>query len=711
MQEIKKLSEEFSIQTKNAEQIIHLLEEGNTVPFIARYRKNLTGNLDDQSLRLFAKEWQRLKSLSERKSDILRILKEAKNLTPDLEKQITQAENLTVLEDLYRPYRPKKQTRATKAIEQGLEPLANLFLTKDITEEKLQIEAEKILPQIPDRADVEDVLNGAADILADRMADRADVRRGLRNLLQKQILVHTQNKNDQDSVYRMYYDFQEKLSELEPHRFLAIQRGEKEGYLKIDLLTPDELIVNSLAKFFIPHQSKIYSRLYLICEDSWNRLLAPSLKNELWKTKKEEAEERSIELFSANLKNLLLQAPIHDKYILGWDPGYTHGCKLAIINDHGVLIDTEVIFPFESKQDSLLAEQNLFAMLSEHPVDLIAIGNGTASRESELWVADFIEQKKLKTTWLIVSEAGASVYSASPTAAQEFPDLDVNLRSAVSIARRVQDPLAELVKIDPQAIGVGQYQHDINANKLESALSAVVEDCVNQVGVDLNTASPHILSYVSGLNKRIADEIIKKRQDLSGFTSREQLKDVKYLGDKTFEQAAGFLRIADAPLYLDRTAVHPESYQITEQIAKYYNIPISQELGSKLAEEDISFLQKQFKTDPFTLTEIKESLLKPNRDPRDDFDKPILKDKILKNSDLKAGMILSGTVRNVVDFGAFVDVGIEHDGLIHISKMSDKFVKDPLKILQVGDQVSVEILSYDIDKQRLQLRLVKKKEN
>ncbi len=707
MKNIKELSKLFAIPEYNVRQIIQLLEAGNTVPFIARYRKQNTGNLDDQQLRVFAKEWQRLLALEQRKTEILQILETRECLNPELAKQISLAENMTVLEDLYRPYKIKRQSRAAKAIEQGLKPLADLLKQKESTEEKLQAAAEKLLPTVPERTDIADLLQGAADILAEQIADRADVRRGLRKLLWQYGSVKTSAKSAADSVYTMYYDYQEKINSMEAHRWLAIQRGEKEKFLKVDFIVPDEQIVAYLAKWFIPPQSQIYARLYLICEDSWKRLLLPSLKNELWREKTEKAEDASILLFAANLKNLLLQAPIREKVILGWDPGYTHGCKLALINQQGNLLDTEVVYPFQSKQDALLAEQNLLAIYEKYPFDLIAIGNGTASRESELWIADFIKRHHLDLSWLIVSEAGASVYSASQTAADEFPDLDVNLRSAVSIARRVQDPLAELVKIDPKAIGVGQYQHDINSKKLEQALDNVVEDCVNQVGVDLNTASAHILSYVAGLNKRIADEIIAKRRELSGFSSREQLKDVKYLGAKTFEQAAGFLRIAEAPLYLDRTAVHPEAYQLTEQIAKYFNIPVSADLGRKMAAEDMLNMEKRFSADPFTLAEIRDSLLKPNRDPRDKIEKPLLKTDVLQAADLKAGMLLEGTVRNVVAFGAFVDVGLKHDGLIHISQMSKSFVKDPMQIVKVGQIVKVEVLQYDEKQNRLSLKLIK----
>ncbi len=703
----QQLSQQFSVPTHNVKKIIELLEEGNTVPFIARYRKQSTGNLDDQQLREFEKEWQKQVALEQRKKDIIQTLTSRECLTKELETQILAAENLTVLEDIYRPFKIKRQTRAAKAIEQGLEPLAKLLKEKEVTEKKLLEEAKKLLAEIPERENEEDVLQGAADILAEQIADRPDVRRGLRKLLLQHGIVKTSNKSQEDSVYIMYYDYQEKINSMEAHRWLAIQRGEKEKILKVEFISPDEQIVAFLAKWFIPSGSNIYPRLYAICEDSWKRLLLPSLKNELWREKTEQAEDDSIVLFAANLKNLLLQAPIREKNILGWDPGYTHGCKLAIIDEQGNLIDTEIVHPFQSKQDSLLAEQNLLSMYEENLFDLIAIGNGTASRESELWIADFIKRNKLSVAWLIVSEAGASVYSASKVAAEEFPDLDVNLRSAVSIARRVQDPLAELVKIDPKAIGVGQYQHDINPKKLEKALSDVVEDCVNQVGVDLNTASAHILSYVAGLTKRIADEIIAKRQELSGFTSREQLKDVKYLGAKTFEQAAGFLRIANAPLYLDRTAVHPESYSLTDKISNYYNIPVSADLGKKIAEEEMTFLEKTFSADPYTLTEIRESLLKPNRDPRDKIEKPLLKTDVLKASDLKEGMLLDGTVRNVVAFGAFVDVGLKQDGLVHVSQMSNSFVKDPMKIVKVGQIVKVEVLNYDEKQNRLSLKLIK----
>ncbi len=702
------LSKLFSLSPEIVRQIIGLLEEGNTVPFIARYRRQSTGNLSDQSLRKFEKEWQRLVALEERKEEILGILKNRDKLTPELAADIDRAENLTILEDIYRPYKQKRQTRAAKALEQGLEPLSELFFHKDISEALLIGRAEQLLPRIPERKNAEDVLQGAADIIAEKISDRADVRKGLRKLLRQSLCVNTSRKSDEDSVYTMYYDYQEKLSEMEAHRFLAIARGERENVLKVDLIAPDDKIIAYLARFFIPSESLIYPRWYKICEDSWKRLLAPSLKKELWRQKAEQAEDVSIALFAENLKNLLLQAPLPGKKILGWDPGYTHGCKLASIDEQGNILDTEIIFPFSSKKESLLSEQKLTAMLAENPVDLIAVGNGTASRESELWLASYMAERKKKIPWLIVSEAGASVYSASELAATEFPDLDLNLRSAVSIARRVQDPLAELVKIDPKAIGVGQYQHDLNQKKLEDALRAVVEDCVNQVGVELNTASPHILAYVSGLTSKIAAEIVRKRQELSGFSSREQLKEVRYLGEKTFEQAAGFLRIAEAPLYLDRTAVHPESYAIAQKIADYYQMPVSRELGERLEKEEAEILEARFSVDPYTLRDITEGLLKPNRDPREDIEKPAFKTDILKASDLKPGMTLAGTVRNVVAFGAFVDVGIEHDGLIHVSKLSKSFVKDPTQIVKVGDQVQVEVLSYEPANERLQLALIGK---
>ncbi len=706
---IKQLSEIFSISPEIIKQIISLLEEGNTVPFIARYRKQSTDDLDDQTLRKIAREWQRLEALSDRKSIVMRILEERQKLNPKLAAEIKAARTVTAVEDLYRPFKRKKQTRASKAIEQGLKPLADYLLSDYANEKELMIKAKPFLATIKERESLEDVLQGAGDILAEQIADRPDVRSGLRKFLIKESIVQSKRLSDEDSVYGMYYDYQEKYSSIEAHRWLAMQRGEREGFLRISLLCPDDQIVSLLARWLVSKQSQLYSRLFLICQDSWKRLLYPSLKNDLFSAKSNQAEDESIELFSANLKNLLLQAPIRDKHILGWDPGYINGCKLALIDQRGEVLSTEIIYPFESKGDSLMAEQELLAMLSEHPVDLVALGNGTASRESELWIADFISRNHLSIPWLIVSEAGASVYSASETAALEFPDLDVNLRSAVSIARRVQDPLAELVKIEPKAIGVGQYQHDLNHKKLESALADVVEDCVNQVGVDLNTASTHILSYVAGLNQRIAEEIVAKRQELRGFTSRDQLKDVKHLGPKTFEQAAGFLRIADAPLYLDRTAVHPESYLLAEKISEHFDIAISTQLGEKIAEFDQEKLIKMFDTDPYTLDEIQKSLLKPNRDPRDDFSNPSLKTDILKGSDLKAGMVLSGTVRNVVAFGAFVDVGIEHDGLVHISKMAENYVKDPMQFVKIGQTVEVEVVSYDAKTERLELSMIRSK--
>ncbi|MGI6579596.1 MAG: helix-hairpin-helix domain-containing protein [Saccharofermentanales bacterium] len=709
---ISQLSNTFKIAPSNAEQIINLLSDGNTVPFIARYRKQETGDLDDQTLRKFETEWQRLLNLKERKNEVLRLITERGKLTPELEAKIIAASNLAAVEDLYRPYKIKKQTRASKAIEQGLQPLADYMLSINATEQGLSERAQAFLAKvdIPELKSVESVIQGGLDILAEDLSDKPDVRRGLRKLLLKQGLIQTKQKTDSDSVYRMYYDYQEKIETMEAHRWLAIQRGEREGFLRVSLICPDSQIVSLLSRWYIPEHSKLYSRLFAMCEDSWKRLLFPSLRNDLFKMKSEIAEDESIEMFAKNLRNLLLQPPIKDCNILGWDPGYTHGCKLALIDQRGEVVEINTIYPFESKQDSLLAEQQLSAMLSEHRIDIVAIGNGTASRESELWIAEFVERHKLNLKWLIVSEAGASVYSASQVAAEEFPAMDVNLRSAVSIARRVQDPLAELVKIEPKAIGVGQYQHDLNEKKLEKALADVVEDCVNQVGVDLNTASPHVLSYVAGLTPRIAAEIVATRKELSGFTSREQLKQVKFLGPKTFEQAAGFLRISDAALFLDQTAVHPESYEVTQNMADYFNLPVSSELGQRLAEQDEAEICESFALDVFTLREIIASLLKPNRDPRENFAQPVLKSDILKGSDLKPGMVLDGVVRNVVAFGAFVDVGIEHDGLVHVSKMADHYVKDPFKIVAVGQNVKVEVESYDPKSQRLALSMKLKNE-
>lgn len=702
---IIQLSNSFELPEKNAHQIIELLTDGNTVPFIARYRKQATGDLDDQTLRKFESEWQRLVSLDQRKQEVIRLLQERNKLTAQLKQIIEGADTLAAVEDLYRPYRAKRQTRASKAIDQGLKPLADFMMGSAATEKGLIEYATTLLSSISERDTAEDIIQGALDILAEDLADRADVRRGLRKLLLAQGMIQTKRKSEADSVYEMYYDYQEKIETMEAHRWLAIQRGEREGHLRVSLNCPDQQIVSLLSRWYIPEGSELYTRLFTMCEDSWKRLLYPSLKNELFRNKNDLAENESIEFFAKNLRNLLLQPPIKDCNILGWDPGYTHGCKLALIDKRGDVLEVNTIYPFESKQDSLYAEQQLSELLSEYTVDLVAIGNGTASRESEHWLANFIEHKNYDLKWLVVSEAGASVYSASEVAAEEFPDLDVNLRSAVSIARRVQDPLAELVKIEPKAIGVGQYQHDLNESKLEKALADVVEDCVNQVGVDLNTASPHILAYVAGLTPRIATEIINTRSKLEGYRSREELKDVKYLGPKTFEQAAGFLRISDAALYLDRTAVHPESYSVTEKIAKYFNLPVSSELGLTLAEQNEHELSEQFELDIYTLREIIASLLKPNRDPRESFERPTLKSDILQGSDLRPGMILDGVIRNVVAFGAFVDVGIEHDGLVHVSKMAEHFVKDPLQVVSVGQNVKVEVVSYDEKTERLELSM------
>jgi len=701
----EKLAASFSLKPAQVDGIIALLDDGATIPFIARYRKEVTGNLDDQILRTFAEQLESQRNLESRRTDILRLLTEQGVTDPAVFSQVATADSLTRLEDLYRPYRPKRKTRASVARALGLGDLANLVWAQKTPLASLKQLAAAKAAEVAELANAEAALAGAMDILAEQLSDDAAIRSALRAMLWREGVLRSKARKKEDSVYRQYYDFTEPVKRIAGHRILAIDRGEREEFLAVSLEIPDGLAQETLLRQALRPQSTCPDLVQAIVADAWKRLLAPSLENELRGELTTRAQEKAITVFAENLRSLLMVPPIRGKTVLGLDPGYRNGCKLAVVDPTGRLLTTGVIYPTPPQNRLDEAAATIRKLAGQHQIDLIAIGNGTASRETEQFVRNLVQKDALPVSCLVVSEAGASVYSASPRAAAEFPDLDVNVRSAVSIARRVQDPLAELVKIEPQAIGVGQYQHDMNQKRLAAALGGVVEACVNEVGVDLNTASPALLAYVAGISASLAQSIVDWREKHGAFHSRQQLQEVPRLGPRAFEQAAGFLRIPGAADPLDNTSVHPESYAKVRSLSGLLKVPVSPELAARARTLDLAQLADQLGLGLFTLTDILDALARPGRDPRDDLPQPQLDQEILDLKDLKPGMVIRGVVRNVADFGAFVDLGLHQDGLVHVSELSDRFVKDPLTVVRIGQAVTVRVLSVDLDRKRIALSM------
>lgn len=700
----ERLQQEFEMSAEHVENTVALLDEGATVPFIARYRKDHTGNMDDQAVRSFADRLTALRKLEERRADVHRLIEEQGKLTDALAARIAEADSLTELDDLYRPYRPKRKTRASMAEARGLTPLADDWL-EGASAAELEALAEKLALASDELADAQAAIQGACDILAERLADDADVRARLRDELAGKGVIHTKAGKSPDPTYDNYLDYSEPLAKMAAHRVLAIGRAERDEALSVSLEADEEQAVYLLYKHIYRKGMAWQERLQETCRDAWRRLLKPSLEKEVRKARTEWAEDQSTVLFQKNLRDLLLQPPVRGHVVLGFDPGFANGCKLAVVDATGNVLETTVIYPFKGKGNEAKAKSTLRRLIDEHHVTLIAIGNGTASRESERLIAGLLEGSD-GCGWYIVSEAGASIYSASPLAAEEFPDLDATLRSAVSIARRVQDPLAELVKIDPRSIGVGQYQHDIDQKKLTHALDGVVEDCVNHVGVDLNTASVSLLSHVAGVTPALAKNIVTYRQDNGSFRTRKALLKVPKLGPKTFEQCAGFLRIADGDEPLDNTQVHPESYANVRAMATLFDCAPSPELAEKARDAmPIAELAERLDLGRATLADILDALAKPGRDPRDDLPQPLLHHDLLSIEDLEPGMELEGTVTNIAAFGAFVDIGLHEDGLVHISKLSDRYVKDPLTVVHVRQIVRVKVLDVDLKRRRISLTM------
>ena len=706
---IQILAEELAITAGQVDKTVELLDNGNTVPFISRYRKEVTGGLNDEVLRKLSDRLTYLRNLQQRKEDVIRIIEEQGNMTDELKIAIENAKTLQETEDIYRPFRPKRRTRATVAKEKGLEPLALLICagaSKDEVDKKAAefIDAEKGVES------VEDAVSDAMDIVAEQISDNADYRKIIRNLTTVNGVVTSKQNTEEDTVYSQYYDFAQPVNKIANHRVLAIDRGEKEGALNVKIEVDTDKIKTRLAHLVMPDGETEY--LKMASDDAYDRLIAPSIENEVRGNLTEQAQEKAIELFSKNLRQLLLQPPIKGKTVLGFDPGYRTGCKTAVVDKTGKVLDTEIVFCTLEHHDKEKAKKTVLRLIERYNVDLVAIGNGTASKETEIFVAELIKETGRKVQYLMVSEAGASVYSASELAAAEFPDFDVAQRSAVSIARRTEDPLAELVKIDPKSIGVGQYQHDMNQKRLDEALGGVVEDCVNSVGVDVNTASARLLSFVSGINKTVAENIVKYREENGAFENRSQLKKVSKLGAKAYEQCAGFMRIPGCKNVLDNTAVHPESYGLAEEILKLCDYTLEDVKNNKLTElkkrsekVDLAQTAEKFGVGTLTANDIISELLKPGRDPREELDAPVLRSDIMSMENLKPGMVLTGTVRNITDFGAFVDIGVHQDGLVHISQICDKFIKHPIEYLSVGDVRKVKIVDIDVKRGRISLSM------
>ena len=719
----KTIAEELKVRENQVEAAIKLIDEGNTIPFIARYRKEVTGGLSDETLRDLGERLNYLRNLETRKEEVIKSIEEQGKLTDEILQAVAIAKTLAEVEDIYRPYKQKKKTRATVAKAKGLEPLANIIIeqkeTKPIEEiakeyiniDKLNEEEKKNKDKVVSTA--EEAINGALDIIAENISDNPKYRKEIKRQCYREASIQTKNTKDEKSNYEMYYDYQELIKHIPSHRILAINRGEKEEYLKVKIEKPEEKILLYMEKDIIKGETQFTQMLKETILDSFKRLIEPSIDREIRADLTEKAEEKAIKVFGQNSKQLLLGAPIKGKTVMGFDPAYRTGCKIAVIDETGKLLDYTTVYPTEPQNDVENAKKELLKLIDKDKIDMIAIGNGTASRESEMFVSDMIKEAKRDVHYVIVSEAGASVYSASKLATEEYPDINVSIRGAISIARRLQDPLAELVKIDPKAIGVGQYQHDVNQKKLAESLTGVVEDSVNKVGVDVNTATPSLLSYVSGINSTIAKNIVKYRDENGKLKNRKELLKVPKLGKVAYEQCAGFLRIFDGDNPLEITAVHPESYEATEKLLK--NLGFNKEdlrdkqkledLKQKLKTINIEQTAKEIGIGEMTLTDIVAELSKPGRDPREDMPKPILRSDVLKLEDLKEGMILTGTVRNVIDFGAFVDIGVKHDGLVHISEMSDKFIKNPSDIVSVGDIVKVKVIKIDKERQKVGLSM------
>ena len=710
-----RLSKELGLKLNQVNNVIEMLDEGNTVPFIARYRKERTGGLSDEVLRKFSERLTYLRNLEERKSDVSRLIEEQGKLTEEITNALNKAETLTEVEDIYRPYKPKKRTRATIAKEKGLEPLANLIIS-GIFKGDLNEEAKKYINKEKGVEDSEDAINGALDILAEAISEEAKFRKHIREMVMKEGTIESKGGSEEATPYEMYYDYSEEVKKIPPHRILAINRGEKEKVLSVKIVINEDKVIGYLEKELLKGNSITDEKIKLAIKDAYKRLIFPSIEREIRSELTDKGEEGAIMIFKENLKSLLLQAPIKGKTVMGYDPGFRTGCKVAILDSTGKFLENVAVYPTLPKKDIEGTKKTLKALIKKYDVDVISLGNGTASRESEEVISEMLKEIKEETgkelAYVIVSEAGASVYSASELATKEYPDLDVTVRGAISIGRRLQDPLAELVKIDPKAIGVGQYQHDVTQKRLEESLKGVVEDSVNKVGVDLNTATPSLLTYVSGINSSIAKNIVEYRDENGGFKSRKELLKVKRLGQKAFEQCAGFLRVAESSEPLDNTSVHPESYKEAKRLIEILGYSKEDlknkkldDIEERVKEKGLKNIESEIEIGELTLKDIIKELQKPGRDPRDEMPKPILKTGVIDLKDLMPGMELMGTVRNVSDFGAFVDIGVHQDGLVHKSQMADKFVRHPLDIVKVGDVIKVKIIDVDMKRKRISLTM------